>query len=257
MGDGVVGCVQTMPWDYRPWGCGSGPKGSCNDGWIQFEICEDGLTNETYLKQVYEEACQLTAYLCKKYNIDPNGTINFKGVNVPTILCHADSNALGLGSNHGDINHWFPKFGKSMATVRADVAKLMNATSSSASSNTSNSSITKVQLYRIRKTWSDSKTQMGAYSSLENAKKACDKLGGDYKVFDAEGKVIYTPAKPFTPYIVRVNVEKLNVRAQPNNTSKIVMVLNKGAYTIVEEKNGFGKLKSGAGWIDLAYTTKK
>ena len=98
---------------------------------------------------------------------------------------------------------------------------------------------------------------MGAYSSLENAKNACDKLGGDYKVFDAEGKIVYTPAKPFAPYIVRVNVEKLNVRAQPNNTSKIVMVLNKGAYTIVEEKNGFGKLKSGAGWIDLAYTTKK
>lgn len=257
MGDGVVGCAQTMPWDYRPWGCGSGPKGSCNDGWIQFEICEDGLTNETYLKQVYEEACQLTAYLCKKYNIDPNGTVNFKGVNVPTILCHADSNALGLGSNHGDINHWFPKFGKSMATVRADVAKLMNATSSSASSNNSNSSTTKIQLYRIRKTWADSKTQMGAYSSLENAKNACDKLGGDYKVFDAEGKIIYTPAKPFKPYVVRVNVEKLNVRAQPNNTSKVKMVLNKGAYTIVEEKNGFGKLKSGAGWIDLAYTTKK
>ena len=144
-----------------------------------------------------------------------------------------------------------------MATVRADVVKLMNATSSSASSNTSNSSITKIQLYRIRKIWADSKTQMGAYSSLENAKNACDKLGGDYKVFDAEGKIVYTPAKPFTPYIVRVNVEKLNVRAQPNNTSKIVMVLNKGAYTIVEEKNGFGKLKSGAGWIDLAYTTKK
>lgn len=257
MADGTVGCVQTMPWDYRPWGCGSGSKGSCNDGWIQFEICEDGLANEAYLKQVYEEACQLTAYLCKKYNIDPNGTISFKGVNVPTILCHADSNALGLGSNHGDINHWFPKFGKSMATVRADVAKLMNTTSSSTPSNTPNSSTTKVQLYRIRKTWTDSKTQMGAYSSLENAKRACDKLGGDYKVFDAEGKVIYTPAEPFKPYVVRINVEKLNVRAQPNNTSKVKMVLNKGSYTIVEEKNGFGKLKSGAGWIDLAYTTKK
>ncbi len=256
-GDGTVGCVQTMPWDYRPWGCGSGPKGSCNDGWIQFEICEDGLTNEAYLKQVYEEACQLTAYLCKKYNIDPNGTVSFKGVNVPTILCHADSNALGLGSNHGDINHWFPKFGKSMATARADVAKLMNTTSSSTPANDTNSSTTKVQLYRIRKTWADSKTQMGAYSSLENAKKACDKLGSDYKVFDAEGNIVYTPAEPFKPYVVRVNVEKLNVRAQPNNTSKVKMVLNKGAYTIVEEKNGFGKLKSGAGWIDLAYTTKK
>ena len=36
--DGTVGTVQTMPWDYRPWGCGSGSKGSCNSGWIQFEI---------------------------------------------------------------------------------------------------------------------------------------------------------------------------------------------------------------------------
>jgi hypothetical protein len=41
--DGSVGTIQTMPWDFRPWGCGSGIKGSCNNGWIQFEICEDNL----------------------------------------------------------------------------------------------------------------------------------------------------------------------------------------------------------------------
>lgn len=35
---GEVTTVQTMPWDFRPWGCGKGPKGTCNDGWIQFEI---------------------------------------------------------------------------------------------------------------------------------------------------------------------------------------------------------------------------
>lgn len=38
LADGTVTTVQTMPWDYRPWGCGSGNKGSCNSGWIQFEI---------------------------------------------------------------------------------------------------------------------------------------------------------------------------------------------------------------------------
>ena len=41
--DGSVGTIQTMPWNFRPWGCGSGIKGSCNNGWIQFEICEDNL----------------------------------------------------------------------------------------------------------------------------------------------------------------------------------------------------------------------
>lgn len=38
LADGTVAAVQTLPWDYRPWGCGSGSKGSCNNGWIQFEI---------------------------------------------------------------------------------------------------------------------------------------------------------------------------------------------------------------------------
>lgn len=38
LADGTVTTVQTMPWDYKPWGCGSGSKGSCNNGWIQFEI---------------------------------------------------------------------------------------------------------------------------------------------------------------------------------------------------------------------------
>ena len=41
---------------------------------------------------------------------------------------NADSHKLGLGSNHGDVLHWFPKFGKNMDTVRADVAALMGTT---------------------------------------------------------------------------------------------------------------------------------
>ena len=125
LADGTVTTVQTMPWDYSPWGCGKGSKGTCNHGWIQFEICEDNLKDATYFNKVYKEACELTAYLCKMYNIDPNGTVKFNGVNVPTILCHYDSHKLGLGSNHGDIDHWFPKHGKSMKTVRADVAALL------------------------------------------------------------------------------------------------------------------------------------
>jgi hypothetical protein len=34
LANGEVTSVQTMPWEYRPWGCGSGNAGSCNDGWI-------------------------------------------------------------------------------------------------------------------------------------------------------------------------------------------------------------------------------
>ena len=126
LADGSVAAVQTMPWDFRPWGCGSGSKGSCNSGWIQFEICEDALTDADYFAAVYQEACELTAYLCTLYGIDPKGTADCSGVTVPTILCHADSHKLKLGSNHADVTHWFPKFGKSMETARDDVAALMS-----------------------------------------------------------------------------------------------------------------------------------
>lgn len=125
LANGEITTVQVGPWEKKPWGCGSGPKGSCNNGWIQFEICEDNLNNPTYFNQVYNEAIQLTAYLCKKYHLNPKGITTLNGVKVPVILCHADSNKLGLGSAHGDVLHWFPKYGKSMETVRNDVATLL------------------------------------------------------------------------------------------------------------------------------------
>ena len=128
LADGSVATVQTMPWNYRPWGCGKGSKGTCNDNWIQFEICESDLNDKDYFNAIYKEACEITAYLCKLYNIDPNGTVTYKGVKVPTILCHYDSYKLGLGSNHGDVYNWFKKHGKTMDDVRKDVAALIGTT---------------------------------------------------------------------------------------------------------------------------------
>lgn len=48
-------------------------------------------------------------------------------------------------------------------------------------------------LYRVRKTWADVKSQLGAYKSLDNAKKNCP---AGYSVFDWNGKAVYTPAPP-------------------------------------------------------------
>ena len=200
LADGSVTTIQTMPWDYKPWGCGSGKNGSCNNGWIQFEICEDGLTDPNYFKLAYEEACQITAYLCAMYDIDPLGTVDYNGVKVPTILCHYDSYKLGLGSNHGDIDHWFPKHGKSMATARADVAALMqdsNLGSITPPAEEKPAEDKKVY-YRVRKTWEDASSQKGAYTVLENAKKRVDELGAGYYVFDEAGKIVYPPVEAKT-----------------------------------------------------------
>lgn len=202
LADGTVTTVQTMPWDYKPWGCGSGSKGSCNNGWIQFEICEDGLTDKEYFEKVYKEACEITAYLCDMYNIDPTGNVSYNGVTVPTILCHYDSYKLGLGSNHGDTDHWFSKYNKTMANVREDVAALMGK-KDDLGSVTPSAPATKTY-YRVRKAWSDATSQKGAYTILANAKKKVDELGAGYYVFNEDGKAIYPevteePVAPTTP----------------------------------------------------------
>ena len=113
------------------------------------------------------------------------------------------------------------------------------------------------EMYRIRKTWNDASSQIGAYTDLTRAKAACDKVGDAYKVFNSKGEVVYQPAPKFKPYIVKITALALYIRQGPGKSYKTNdMVYRGSAYTIVEEKNGFGKLKSGAGWIDLTYTKK-
>lgn len=70
-----------------------------------------------------------------------------------------------------------------------------------------------------------------------------------------------TTTKPvtsaFEPYLVKITASELNVRAGAGTTYKVNMTVSKGGvYTIVAETNGWGKLKSGAGWIKLSYTKK-
>lgn len=60
------------------------------------------------------------------------------------------------------------------------------------------------------------------------------------------------------PYQVIITANVLNVRSGPSTICRINTTVRKNQiYTIVEEKNGWGKLKSGAGWIMLQYTKKR
>ncbi len=113
LADGSIATYQTLPWNYRAWHCASGVKGSANNTHISFEICEDALTDKTYFSKVYREAVELTAMLCVEYNLDPMGD----GV----VICHSEGCDRGIASNHGDVMHWFPRFGVDMDTFREDV----------------------------------------------------------------------------------------------------------------------------------------
>ena len=57
------------------------------------------------------------------------------------------------------------------------------------------------------------------------------------------------------PRKVRVASAGLNVRSGPGTEHRVNMTIrDQGVYTIVEEREGWGRLKSGAGWISLYYT---
>ena len=145
LADGGVGTVQTLPWNYLGWHAGYGKKGSANNTHIAFEICEDALKSSAYFRKVYQEAVELTAMLCKTYNLNPLAD----GV----VICHSEGCQRGIASNHGDVMHWFPKFNKSMDTFRADVAKAMGSSaggSTGGSTSSGGSGSQKFEPYKVQ-----------------------------------------------------------------------------------------------------------
>ena len=122
----------------------------------------------------------------------------------------------------------------------------------------------KKKLYRVRKTWKDVKSQKGAFYDLSNAKKCADQ-NKDYSVFDESGKVVYTSkaTNSTSSFKVQISISDLNIRKGPGtNYAATGKFTGKGVFTIVETKQGtgsakgWGKLKSGAGWIALDYAAR-
>lgn len=121
--------------------------------------------------------------------------------------------------------------------------------------------------YRVRKTWPMPSPRRALFHVLANAKACADENPG-YSVFDASGKVIYAGKNPasqavFQPYLVKVSIPDLNIRKGPGtNYAKTGKYTGVGVFTIVEESSGagsakgWGKLKSGAGWIALDHGQK-
>ena len=107
--EGRLSYVQTLPYDVRCWGCGSGAKGSYNASHIQFEICET-LDDGAWCRETCAAALELCAGLCRAYGIAPEN-----------VVCHSEAHAAGYASNHGDVMHWWPRWGLSMAGFRTEL----------------------------------------------------------------------------------------------------------------------------------------
>ena len=156
---------QNLPLSLSGWHAADG-DGNGNRRTIAIECIMSSAYNDKDKKS--EDNCaRLAAALLKKYKLGINALYThnhwYSGKYCPAYI----------------LPHW-DKF-------KAKVQSYMNSGSSAK------------QLYRVRKSWSDAKSQIGAYSSLVNAKKAC-KAG--YFVFDSNGKAVY-PLKKSVDVIAR------------------------------------------------------
>lgn len=111
LADGTVATYQVLPWDWRGWHAG----GKANNTHISFEICEDGLDDRDYFLQVYREAVELTAMLCREFDLDP--------LEDGVVICHQEGARRKIASNHVDVEHWFHLHGKTMDDFREDVER--------------------------------------------------------------------------------------------------------------------------------------
>ena len=80
-----------------------------------------------------------------------------------------------------------PYLGSKFSYIASEVNKRLHGGSTSPSVTQSSS------LYRVRKSWSDAKSQKGAFRNFENAKK-CANANSGYSVYDANGNSVYPVA---------------------------------------------------------------
>lgn len=104
----------------------------------------------------------------------------------------------------------------------------------------------------------------GYATSLTYVEKLCNIIEKwnltQYDVTDAPAPKPSTPDTvtefPATPFSVKVIIDDLNYRSEPSMNGKVNGQTGKGTFTIMEVRNGgWGRLKSGAGWIWLSNPT--
>lgn len=246
--DGSIGlCVDEKD---RSW-CSS--SGTNDNRAITIEVASDTFHPYAVKDKAYAALIELLADICKR-----NG--------IKELLWKADKSLMGQVSKQNmSVHRWLAAKacpGDYLYNRHGDIAAKVNAKLGKGGTVAPPTPTGKV-MYRVRKSWGDIKSQLGAYKDLANAKDIVDKNPG-YTVFNESGKAVYTgkSSNTFAPYLVKVNADVLNIRKGAGTNHGINgSITNRGTYTIIAEANGtgakkWGKLKSGAGWISLDYTQK-
>lgn len=170
--------IQVADTNYLSWN--SGPQG--NSRFVGVELCE------TKDPAKFQESYARYTWLLAKILHD-------KGLGVKrqsTLWTHHDVSSILGGSDHTDPDVYLAGHGVTIDKLVADVAAQYNAMNAPVAPKPAP---TPSNLYRVRKTWADAASQLGAFSSLDGAKSVVDQHPG-YNAYDESGKQVYPVAQP-------------------------------------------------------------
>lgn len=223
---------------------------------------------KAHVMATYKNAVDVFAQLCKFHNLDPL----LDGV----ILSHSECAKRGIGTNHGDVEHIWNKFGLSMDQFRKDVkAALGNTSTSIPSDNILGKSIKVGSLVKLS---ADARYYSGKFvpewvkklnwyvSSISSDRVVINKSeDGKYAINSpVNAKYVSLADTKESSYKVKVSVSNLNIRTGPSTSYPRIDYIPVGVYTIVETVGSWGRLKTKQtyngkkvdGWISLNYAKK-
>jgi hypothetical protein len=97
----------------------------------------------------------------------------------------------------------------------------------------------------------------GKWGNGDERKKKLTAAGYDYSKVQSAVETLLSGSATSAAVKYKITADVLNIRSGAGTSYKIVGTVKQGeVYTIVETKSGWGKLKSGAGWISLSYAKK-
>lgn len=156
---------------------------------ITIECSSDNTSPYAFTDACYNTLVDLCVDICKAYG-------------KTKLIWIADKNTALSYSPKSDemqltVHMWYankacpgPWLMARMDKLAATVTSRLGGTSTTTTTATTTTTTASGTLYRVRKSWADKKSQLGAYRSLENAKKMADKNSG-YYVFDENGNTVY------------------------------------------------------------------
>ena len=232
--------VQGLPLDRNAWACGDGANGKGNRKGIQIEICYSKSGGARF-ENAEKNAAKFIAQLLKE-----------RGWGVDKVKKHQDfSNKY---CPHRTLDKGWASF---VNMVKDYLNELNHPVQSTQTSNISVGDKVKVKTTATHYATGQSMASFVKGSTYEVTRIDGNKLllsdivswVWDYDV-DKVGST--TQSSSDNSFLVEIICDELNIRQQADFNSKVVGTVKKGeVFTIVEEKNGLGKLKSGVGYISM------